>query len=478
MRKDMARTSLYSLLALLFPMLLGLIFIPVFIHDFGKERFSFLSLVWAILGYFTFLDLGIGRTLTKFIAQQNTLEQDKQTFSFITSAHLIVFTISVAFSTCVFLLAEKIVLNFLKVSPELHIEFMDSIQIVAIGIPFVTLTSVNRSILDGLAEFSLSNILQVLIGVFLFILPNIFWKFSPSMVSICVGIVFGRILVYAFSHYLYKRKLSVSQWHLALVPGHFKMLLSHGIWITLSNLLSPVLSVFDKVFLGNISALKNIAFYTTPMEMITRLWAIPNSVTRVFFPQFAIVQTDEQIQTQFRSAAQIMGAFVFPVCLLVFVFAFELLSIWINREFAIESFLLAQIMIIGLVFNCFNWIPFGWLQATRHVQWSVYTILIEIPVFFFCFYYFTERYGLIGSAAVWTGRMIFDYLITFVVVIVFRPGLLKEFTYSLAYVSISSALFVALSLVPSLPFKISLALLCLLAFAGLNFRLFKEMLLK
>lgn len=475
MRKDSAKNSLFSLLSLLFPVLLGLIFIPHFIHDFGKERFSFLSLVWALFGYFSFLDLGIGRTLTKIIAYEKAKIQSESSFSFIVSAQYIIFAVSLLFSGIVFFSAESIVYRFLQISLEHQTEFISSIRIVAFGIPFVTMTSLNRSILEGFNDFASANILQILAGVFLFLMPYLGWTLQPTMLSICIAIVLSRTIVYALSHYFYKKKLPHIDWMASSTATHFKMLMSHGVWITLSNVLSPIMSSFDKILLGNITVLKNVAFYTTPMEMVSRLWAIPSAVTRIFFPQFAAAETDQHIQLQFRHAGQIMGLFIFPVSLIIFAFAQELISIWIGSEFSAESYPLAQWMIIGILFNAFNWIPFGWLQATKHVHWTVYTVIIEVPLFLVAFYFFTERYGLVGSAAVWSGRLIFDYFLTYFVCVCFRRALIKEFIFSFLYLAISTTVVIAISLIPDLKIKIVSTLLTLVTFTTLNRKLIKEM---
>ncbi|OYZ20743.1 MAG: hypothetical protein B7Y39_10250 [Bdellovibrio sp. 28-41-41] len=477
-RNDSSKNSLFSLLALLFPVILGLVFIPYFIREFGKERFSFLSLIWAFFGYFSFLDLGIGRTLTKIIAYEKSKTDQEPSFSFILSAQYIIFSLSLLFSIVVFFAADYIIYEFLKISPEHHLEFSNSVKVAAFGIPFVTMMSLNRSILEGFHDFLYANFLQVLVGILLFVMPFFFWKVQASMVSVCVGIVLGRVLTYAASHFLYKKKLPNLTWESGSAMSHFKMLMSHGVWITLSNILAPIMSNFDKILLGNITVLKSVVFYTTPMEMISRLWAIPSSVTRVFFPQFAAAELDETIQQQFRHAGQIMGLFIFPVCLITFVFAQEFLSIWINPEFSNDSFLLAQWMVIGILFNAFNWIPFGWLQATKHVQWSVFTILLEVPIFLVAFYFFTKQYGLIGSAAVWSGRLIFDYFLTYVVCVCFRSGLLKEFRYSFIYLISSTGIIVAVASIPDLKIKIFVSVFCLIGFAAFNRKLIKEMLVR
>lgn len=44
-------------------MLAALAAVPFLMHYLGQERLGVLSLVWVIVGYFSFLDMGLGRAV-------------------------------------------------------------------------------------------------------------------------------------------------------------------------------------------------------------------------------------------------------------------------------------------------------------------------------------------------------------------------------------------------------------------------------
>jgi len=51
-------------------MAIAVVAIPPLIRGIGAARFGILSLAYIIIGYFSLFDLGIGRALTKLIADQ------------------------------------------------------------------------------------------------------------------------------------------------------------------------------------------------------------------------------------------------------------------------------------------------------------------------------------------------------------------------------------------------------------------------
>src|SRR5258708_27686898 len=66
----LARNRIWNLLGLVSPLLVGLVAVPILIRAMGVTRFGVLSLAWIVIGYFSLFDLGIGRAVTKLIADK------------------------------------------------------------------------------------------------------------------------------------------------------------------------------------------------------------------------------------------------------------------------------------------------------------------------------------------------------------------------------------------------------------------------
>src|SRR5947209_11721446 len=64
-----ARWTGYNLLGQGVPLVVGMASMPVITRALGDARFGLLALMWAIIGYFSLLDLGLGRATTKFVAE-------------------------------------------------------------------------------------------------------------------------------------------------------------------------------------------------------------------------------------------------------------------------------------------------------------------------------------------------------------------------------------------------------------------------
>src|SRR3546814_13571862 len=52
------------------PLLVGLFSVPYLVKNLGVEAFGILTLIWALIGYFSLFDFGLGRALTQQIAKR------------------------------------------------------------------------------------------------------------------------------------------------------------------------------------------------------------------------------------------------------------------------------------------------------------------------------------------------------------------------------------------------------------------------
>ena len=66
----LARNTIWNLIGQGAPLFVALFAIPVLIRGLGTARFGVLTLAWMVVGYFSLFDLGLGRALTKLVAEK------------------------------------------------------------------------------------------------------------------------------------------------------------------------------------------------------------------------------------------------------------------------------------------------------------------------------------------------------------------------------------------------------------------------
>ena len=66
----LVRNTIINLFGRAAPLIVAILVIPILIKGMGVERFGILSLAWMLVGYLGLFDFGIGRALTKMVAER------------------------------------------------------------------------------------------------------------------------------------------------------------------------------------------------------------------------------------------------------------------------------------------------------------------------------------------------------------------------------------------------------------------------
>jgi O-antigen/teichoic acid export membrane protein len=172
----------------------------------------------------------------------------------------------------------------------------------------------------------------------------------------------------------------------------------------------------DRFVIGAIISASAVAYYTTPQELVTKLWIVPGALTAVLFPAFAaqMARRDLQTWTLFKKAVHWLFLALLPVTVALTLFAHDLLAIWINPEFADRSAILLQVFSIGILINCLAHVPFTLIQSAGAARLTALAHLVELPFFILVLWWLTSTYGTLGAAIAWLLRMVLDTLLMFV----------------------------------------------------------------
>lgn len=413
---SLTKNTAWNFIGSVAPMLLGLVTIPYLIDQIGVEAFGILTLVWSLIGYFSIFDFGIGRALTHQVSS-NIAKNLWDGLPNIIKTGLF-FMLLTGFLGGLILagLANQLGSHWLNVTANLEDDTFKCLLIAAIGIPLTTISTGLKGILEGFEDFQAANILRIILGVSNFGLPALTVMFvDKSLQALVVGLVVTRLIVLIAHVIVINRRLSIKTIFGASLAtkAETKSILTFGAWMTLSNIISPLMVTADRFIISYMMGASLVAFYTVPFDFIVRLLVIPAALTGVLFPRFSYLFRNSfgEVRPLYRKSIYlILGAMGF-VSLSLVIGSYFGLSLWLGAEFAEKSWLIASILSIGLLFNSLAQVPHAAVQAAGDVKVTSIIHLLEFVVYVPLLYISLHFYDLIGAAAVWVIRVFADFVV-------------------------------------------------------------------
>jgi O-antigen/teichoic acid export membrane protein len=196
------------------------------------------------------------------------------------------------------------------------------------------------------------------------------------------------------------------------VPEAVKPLFSFGGWMTISNIVGPLMVYLDRFIIGAVISVTAVAYYATPYEMVTKLWIISGALIASLFPAFASYHNDDvsrTIQLFTKSIAAIFIA-IFPIVLIIVTFSQEGLMIWLGKDFAKNSSLVLQWLAAGVFINCLAQVGFALIQGRGRPDITAKIHLLELIFYLPLLWWALKQYGIVGAAVSWALRVAIDGL--------------------------------------------------------------------
>lgn len=408
-RPSLIRNVLWNFGGQAIPIFAALACIPLLISGLGPERFGVLAIVWAIVGYLSFLDLGLGRALTKAVAQG---QGDARVFQTLASSGLLTTLVLGLFGGVLLMILEASLQRWLGVPSELTSEFAISVKLLAVSLPCVTVTAGVRGVLEGRHMFAVVNIVRIPLGVLTFVAPVLALPISgelPAAVGALVLVRMGALVAYVI---VARRRLPEAR---RLPSPRLDVaidLMKSGGWMTVSNVVGPLMVFFDRFVVGAVLGLAAVTYYTTPYEIVTKLLIVPAAIAGVLFPVFAVAESAQAVRLM-RLGVKYLLMLLWPIVALAVLAAAPALDVWLGGDFGPVSGPVLKWLALGVLFNSLAFVPFAYLQAAGRADWVAKLHLLELPLYFTGLWWCLQHYGIEGAAVAWTFRALFDGLALF-----------------------------------------------------------------
>ena len=400
---SLIKNSFYNIVGFAIPTLVAIPCLGIMSRWLSVEEFGIFILSFSLLGYASIFDGGLSRAVTREIAifRDNELEKVK----ILANANLLISIFSLIASILLYIFSGNIA-SLLNTSPLYLDSVIISIKLLSLAIPFYLLNLIWLGYLEGVEDFLIVNFQKTIGNTLIILFPLFFCFFEKNLIYAVSGILVGRIISLIVTFIICNKIIMRArcEFNKYVVIRLFKF----GGWITISNIVSPIMVYMDKFIVSNVLGANKLALYSAPAEGVSRLVNVPIALSKALFPKISNAKTLEEQKKLEKVSYIVIGTFCFPLVIIVFIFAKEIMTMWMGSNYGIATENILRILIIGFFFNALAQVPYTIIQSKGFSKYTALIHLVEILPYLLSVFYATKYYGIIGAATVWTVRVIVD----------------------------------------------------------------------
>lgn len=414
-RKSIARNTVLNFGGLSFPLLVGVAVMPVITGNLGPARFGLLGLTLALLEYSGLFDLGLGRATTKHVAEKLATGDDE-------ISHLVVVSIlsQLAFGAVggiAFALAAPLLANYVfEIPPDMTGEAIAVFRVLGALIPATLLLVSLRGVLEAAHRFDLSNAIRIPSSLASFLIPAIASSRGYTLPAIMAMFLAGRIFFCAASAVAVHRAFPGFRWSLPDDWSMLRPLLAFGGWMSVSNVVSPMLVYLDRFMLGALAGLAAVGYYTAPFDGVVRMLIVPASLVNALFPSVSGMHATGDtagIKRVFAKAVRNMTLVLSVPALVLLFLGPMLLRFWLGDAYAEQGGTAVRVLAFGVLMNSLAHIPSSFIVAMSRPDINAKFHMLELAIHLPIAWLLINQFGVTGAAIAWTIRVTFDAALLF-----------------------------------------------------------------
>ena len=406
------RNISFSVAGTALPLIAGLAAIPMLLAGLGKGKLGLFTLALGLFGFTGLFDLGLGRALTRTVAHELGRGRPRSEVAGLMRRGLeAIAMLGCLWGIAIFLAAPHFADALHLQDRVIRDQAVMCVRILAVLVPFALLASGFNGSLEGDRAFRTVNVIRAPIGVATYLAPALVAIGTHSLVAAVATLAVVRLA--GFAALLVSLSSAFPKfWSTKVVAAG--SLWRYSGWLTVSNIIGPLLTTADRYYLATVFPPAVIASYTVAFDTIYRLTAFPFGAIGAVFPSLTNPRkTMGELRGILELAAR--GALIFwaiPL-LLGSMFVEQLLTIWLGPDFASTSSGVARWLIAGVLVNGFTLVPFMALQAENRVATTIKFHLLEVVPYAAILLVLTRKFGISGAAMAWTSRVVIDAFLQF-----------------------------------------------------------------
>jgi O-antigen/teichoic acid export membrane protein len=406
-----ARNTAINVVGGIVPLFIFLVTIPLYLELIGEARYGVLAIVWVVVGYFAVFDLGLSRATANQIAKMRDEPPASRERVFWTALCLNA-SVGAIGGIVLFFIGYVLLGHILEASTGLRAEALAALPWLAAAVPLTTVTLVLAGTLEGLERFLTVNSLAI-VGLTAFQVAPLAYAHwvGPQLAGLIMSATVALSATTALSFVVTALSLPV-RGRPRIDVDRLGTLLRYGGWVTVTSLVSPLLTVIDRLLIGAVAGATAVTRYTVPFALVSRVQILSTGLARTIFPRLSMLDSTDAAHVS-RESLRALVSILTPLAVVGAVALEPALRAWVGADIASSSAPVGEILLMGVWLNSLAIVPFVLLQAQGRPDLPAKFHMLELAPYIGGLMLGLHIAGIQGAAWAWSGRVAMDAVLLF-----------------------------------------------------------------
>lgn len=389
----------------------------------GAEAYGLVGFFTMLQAWFNLLDLGLTPTVARETARFRGGATDALSYRRLARAlQIIFFSIALLGGGVLFFSSALIANNWLNIKNLPMTDVQISLQLIAVAVALRWMSGLYRGFISGSERLVWLGGFNSLIATLRFVgvLPILIWWGNSPAVFFTYQVLVALIELAGLARKVFTLFPTVLSgqmigWSKATLLTPIKPLLKFSLSIAFTSSVWVFITQTDKLVLSRLLSLADYGYFTLAVLAASGVMMISGPISGALLPRMARLQAEGDetgLVELYRNATQMVALIAIPVCLMLALFAEELIWSWTgDAHVASQVAPVLKLYAIGNGFLAMVGFPY-YLQfakgdLTLHLRGNAIFVIILIPSLVLA----TLQYGAVGAGFAWLGANAFFFFI-------------------------------------------------------------------
>lgn len=346
-RQSLLASGGLTMVAGIWSTLLALVTVPIMVHGLGLTSYGIYSVAFSVTGLGSYLDLGLGWTTSKFVAEADAMTSRRRIGTAVAASASYHLFVGLVFAVAVITAADWISVAVLRMPVDLVGAASAVLRITVLSFVASSLAGVFVSALRGLRRFAAATLIATgsttisVVGA-----AGAAWlgfgvvaAATAQLVGAACGLLAGVVACYGL--------LKASQ-RSGVFWQQLRAMLGFSIWNYATRLIQMLALQGDKILIARWMGPAVLPFYTVPFTFAQRVNFLAGPAVIAIYPVAAVGHFDRKVfMRQYLAASRLLHVVTAALAIAVLVWGDRFLAAWVGPEMAEHGRFFLRALTIG-----------------------------------------------------------------------------------------------------------------------------------